>query len=186
MPKIICPNCGKYFYLDPNTYRNYSGDVKCIICGALLEVSLTHGTLRSTPILKKRIDLYDIPDAPKNINADIAEAQICHEVGAYKACVVMCRRALEQVCDDRGAKGKSLHDKIHDLLNKGIISAEMFEIFDEIRYFGNYGAHPKNDLLGDVTEEDAALVLEATIHITKHIYEMPEKLKKLKERRRGN
>jgi len=182
MPKIICAHCAKPFSLDPFTYWNYSGDVRCTNCGATLTVSIANGNLRSTPILRT-LDLHKIPNAPENINGDVMEAQTCHAVGAYKACVVMCRRALEQVCIDLSAEGNTLHEKIRNLLDQGFISSEIFEILNEIRYFGNYGAHPNNDLLGDVTPDDSSLVLEVTLHMIKHIYEIPEKIRKLRLRR---
>ena len=182
MPTIICPKCGKPFYLDPFTYWNYSGDVKCTNCGAVMAVEIKEGQLLSTPILKE-LKVHNVPFVPESINDDFLEAQLCHAVGAYKACVVMCRRALEQMCDDMNAKGDTLYQKIKDLQTKGIILSEIADIFNEIRYFGNYGAHPKNDLLEGVTEEDSATVLEITLHILKHIYEVPQKLKKLRRRR---
>ncbi len=181
MPNIICAHCAKSFHLDV-TYWNYSGDVRCTICGSILTVNIKGGELTSTPILRTT-DFYKIPNAPNNINSDALEAQTCHAVGATKACVVMCRRTLEQVCIDKGAKGKTLHEKIRNLLDQGFISSEIFNIFNEIRYFGNYGAHPSNDLLGDVTKDDSSLVLEVTLHMVKHIYEIPEKLRKLRLRR---
>jgi len=87
------------------------------------------------------------------------------------------------VCIDLSAEGNTLHEKIRNLLDQGFISSEIFEILNEIRYFGNYGAHPNNDLLGDVTPDDSSLVLEVTLHMIKHIYEIPEKIRKLRLRR---
>ena len=182
MTEIICQKCAKPFYLSVSSYWNYSGEVRCTNCGAFLIVSIRNGELKSTPILKS-LEFNKIPNAPENMNKDLYEAQVCHAVGANKACVVMCGRTLEQICDDKDAKGKTLDKKIKDLLNENIISSEMFKMFDEIRYFRNHGAHLKNDLLGGVTKDDSSLVLEVTIHLSKHIYEIPEKMKKLIDRR---
>ncbi len=182
MPTIICPKCAKPFYLDAFTYWNFSGDIKCINCGAIMTVKIQNGELLSTPILKE-IKIHKLPFAPESINDDFQEAQLCHAIGAYKACIVMCRRALEQMCDDIGADGDTLYQKIRDLQMKGIIQSEIADLFNEIRYFGNYGAHPKNDLLEEITEDDSETVLEITLHVLKHIYEIPQKLKKLRDRR---
>lgn len=182
VPAIICPNCTKTFYLDAFTYYNYIGDVRCTNCGATLTVTILNGELKVTPI-NKTFEITSIPNAPSNVTSDVSEAQICHAVGAYKACVVMCRRSLEQVCDDKSAQGRLLHDKIHYLQGQGIISSEIFGIFEEIRYFGNYGAHPNDDLLGDVTKDDSSSVLEITLHTVKHIYDVPETIRRLRSRR---
>jgi len=182
MPYLICSKCAKEFYLPTQAYWNYSGDVTCANCGALQTVSLVNGELQGTPILKDFV-LVNIFQAPIEINKDLYEAQICNAVLTNKACVVMCRRALEQVCNDKGAIGRSLYSKIKNLYDNGYISADDLNLFNEIRFFGNYGAHPSNDLLGDVTEEDSSLVLELTLHMIRHIYEIPDKLRRLRARR---
>lgn len=182
MPTIICLKCAAEFILDAFTYWNYAGDVKCKNCGAIQTVSLLKGELQGTPILKE-YTFMGISQAPDNINEDLYEAQLCNAVGARKACVVMCRRALEQVCNEKGAVGRTLHNKIENLYQNGYISSDEFNLFNEIRFFGNYGAHPNNDLLGDVIEEDSSLVLEVTLHSVRHIYEIPEKLRRLRARR---
>jgi len=182
MPAIICPNCAQAFYLDPFTYAFYSGDVRCTNCGATIAVEIINGQLLGTP-KSRALNFVTIPNAPKNVSSDVSEAQICHAVGAYKACVVMCRRALEQVSINISANGQTLHDKIRSLQTQGIISSEIFAIFEEIRYFGNYGAHPNDDLLGDVTKDDSSSVLDVTFHIIKHIYDIPETIRRLRSRR---
>jgi len=181
MPTISCINCSKQFYLAGFTYWNFTGDVKCPNCGSLHTISLESGELRN--IILKTHQTLSVIQAPLEITKDINEALTCHSVQAFRACVVMCRRALEQMCTDLNAQGGSLYQKIEYLSNNGIISIGEFNIFSEIRFFGNYGAHPSNDLLNGVTNIDSNLVLEATLHMIKHIYEIPEKLKQLRARR---
>jgi len=147
-----------------------------------MTVHIQNGELTTTPV-SKAFNFVTIPNAPSSVNSDAFEAQICHAVGAHKACVVMCRRTLEQVCDSMSAIGQTLYDKIRNLQTQGIISSEIFAIFEEIRFFGNYGAHPNDDLLGDVTKDDSSSVLEVTFHIIKHIYDIPETIRKLRSRR---
>ncbi len=180
MPEIICLNCSSNLSLDITTYWTYQGDVKCRHCGTIMGIHTIGGQLQSSPILKGP-KLIKINDLPLNIEYDVVEAQICQLIQAYKSCVVMCRRALEQICDDKGANGGNLKDKIKSLYDNRLISPDLFDAFNEIRYFGNYGAHPKDDLLSGVDQSNAQSVLEVTIHVAQHVYEMPAKVRKLKQ-----
>ena len=49
--KINCLACGHKFELD-EAYDDYEGQVKCFICGALLEIKLEEGNLKSLKFLK--------------------------------------------------------------------------------------------------------------------------------------
>ncbi len=49
--KINCLACGHKFELD-QAYDDYEGQVKCYICGALLEIKTEEGKLKSLKFLK--------------------------------------------------------------------------------------------------------------------------------------
>ena len=48
--KINCLACGHKFELD-EAYDDYEGQVKCFICGALLEIKAEEGSLKSLKFL---------------------------------------------------------------------------------------------------------------------------------------
>jgi hypothetical protein len=179
-----CPICANQHPLDPYVYANYKGEVRCWDCKALLSISFNDGDLQSTPKIISKISA-ELKYVPTNILHDLNEAEMCFSIKATTACVILCRRALESVCVDKKAIGSTLYDQIKDLLEKGLISKDTFQYFEEIRLFGNYGAHPTNDLLDDVSIEDAEIALEITTHIIKHIYEMLGKITKLTEKRKN-
>lgn len=179
MPVVQCPKCRGLNRLDANTYWNYEGVYLCMDCGARIKVSLDAGQLMETP---KVLDLTPVEGAPLEVNEDFVEAQKCYDAEAYKATIVICRRALETMSDLRQAKGKNLFEKIEDLHSRELISKGTFEIATQVRQFGNYGAHPKDDLLGGITERDAGVILEVTQHLLKDVYEIPRKVEKLKKR----
>ena len=176
MPRIICPACTKEFRLSATAYWNYIGDVRCTNCGAYLtNIVIENGELKKTPI-HKSLALHRIQGTPDALMSDLIEAQRCHAAGIYNASVVMCRRALEQLCIDKQAEGHTLHDKLKSLTEQGILSREISDSSNEIKYFGNCGAHSENDLLGGIIEKDASEVLEICLHIVKHIYEVPQRI----------
>ena len=179
MPEIQCPNCAWKLTLDNSTYWSYEGSVRCPDCGIAMNVSIEEGELQYTPSFFAPVK---VKSSPKEVASDFLEAQICHSAKAHKACIVMCRRTLETVCESLGAKGRTLLDKIGDLYSREIISKRVYDIATQLRQFGNYGAHPKNDLLGGILESDSDVILEVTQHILTDIYEIPDKIETLRKR----
>lgn len=60
---------------------------------------------------------------------------------APNAYAVMIRRALEQVCDDRGVKEGSLQTRLRVLVERGEIPPVLAEMTTVLRTLGNVGAH---------------------------------------------
>jgi len=44
--KVNCLGCGQYIVLD-ESYRDYEGEIKCNACGAIVEVNLSEGKVKS-------------------------------------------------------------------------------------------------------------------------------------------
>jgi hypothetical protein len=126
------------------------------------------------PLGKPR-DAVDL-NVPKPIANDFAEALRCQWIQAHRACVVMCRRAVQSSALQLGAKGGKLIDQIDDLSKTGIITTPLKEFAHEIRLTGNDGAHPDKDGLEDVTEKDGEAIIEFTREYLHHVYVMPAKL----------
>lgn len=120
---------------------------------------------------------------PENVRADFIEALRCRGIRAYKAAVVMCRRALQSSCQDLKANGKNLISQIDDLASKGSITKPLQDMAHQIRKLGNAGAHPNDDALNDVTPDDGNDIIEFTVQYFEHIYVMPAKMASLARRR---
>lgn len=98
---------------------------------------------------------------PDNIASDYLEALLCRKVGAYKATVTMCRRALQGSLLEMGANKKlKLEKQIDELLSKGKITEPICNEAHKIRSLGNIGAHPDKDRLKDISEEEAEKILK--------------------------
>jgi len=72
----------------------------------------------------------------------------------------MVRRALENACDAMNAKGRNLVDKVKDLAVRKIFDEHDAAAASAMRIFGNYGAHPNDDLLDDADDHLAELALK--------------------------
>jgi len=114
----------------------------------------------------------DLPSSvPENVLDDYSEAVSTFNTNAYKASVAMARRALQQALEDKGAtKESNLFKQIDELKSKGLLSEPALHLAQAVRAFGNYGAHPSDDLLAQITRDDAETALMATKKILNEIY----------------
>lgn len=106
---------------------------------------------------------------PEQIRTDIDEAKKCFSVRAYRGCATMCRRALQAMCIDKGAKISDLKVQIDDLAEKHVITEDMREWGHSARWVGNDAAHPNAP---PVTEEDARDILSLAEQIATIVYVM--------------
>lgn len=67
------------------------------------------------------------------------------------ACAVLVGRTLEAVCNYEKATGKTLSDKVNNLVNSDRIPRTLAEMAHQLRQIRNFGAHDDED---EVTEED--------------------------------
>lgn len=124
---------------------------------------------------------------PEKVREDLAEADRCFHADAYKAAVTMNRRAIQRIVLDKikdpEIKKKKLWAQIDALFEKGFITKDLKETAHEIRHFGNFGAHPSDDLLDNTTLEDAKIIDRLTIDLIRTIYIVPFETNKLKDKR---
>ena len=191
-----CPHCSVASLCDPvappykfNSRQTVqeNGDGECVItqcpnCLKFVLLVTIKGKLNKYYPRGRANDSVD-PAVPEEIATDFKEALRCLHVGSYRATVTMCRRAIQSSSKDLGAVGKNLVDQIDYLANKGKITEPLKEMAHEIRSVGNVGAHPDDDPLKDVNEQDASEIVEFMSEYFNHVYVMPEKLKAMKERR---
>ena len=70
----------------------------------------------------------------------------------------MVRRVLEEVCEDKEAKGKDLKARVAALGGAALIPKELIEAADELRILGNDAAHVKATVrLADVVKGSRAM-----------------------------
>lgn len=71
------------------------------------------------------------------------------------------------------------------LFNEGFITKHLKDTSHEIRHFGNFGAHPQDDILDETTREGAEAVDRLTWDLMRTIYITPFETEKLKSKRNG-
>ncbi|WP_427108451.1 DUF4145 domain-containing protein [Lysinibacillus xylanilyticus] len=88
-------------------------------------------------------------------------------------CVLSLRRALEIMCKDKNAKGKTLYHKLQDLEKKNILPHIMSDVANFLKDEGNSAAH------GDDIEfsiEKVHLLINFTKTILDYVYTLPGQL----------
>jgi hypothetical protein len=129
---------------------------------------------------------------PSGVADDYVEATLCLSVGAYKAAAAMCRRALQSAALDKGCKHAKLNAQLNELSQKGLLNPSLLKVAHQVRYFGNYGAHPDEDGLGDVTQKEADTIRDLTWQVLEDLYVNPARVEAMeaaltqKEAERGH
>ena len=117
---------------------------------------------------------------PQSIRNAFAEASRCLAAKAFTACAIMCRKSLEGVCEDHGATGRTLVDRLTALKSMGVIEGRLFEWSDALRLVGNEAAH---DVKVEVTPQDAADALAFTRAVLEYVYTFRDQFEQFKKRR---
>jgi hypothetical protein len=117
---------------------------------------------------------------PKDIGDDLTESKFCFSIGAFRASAVMARRSMQSACIDKGAKKKNLVDQVDELKNNGVITNDLKEWADVVRWVGNDAAHPNKDI---VEKDDAKDILELAEQFLHVIYVAPAIAKERRTKR---
>jgi len=187
-----CPHCSAVSLFVPvgNPYASGEGAIQEICnaaqCQACKKFALVVGRrdrMSGDPNYRL-VDFYPAgspndavdPNVPSVTAEDLREALRCRWVSAYKATVVMCRRAIQTSCVDKKMADVKLQLQIDEMASKGLITEPLKHWAHEVRLGGNEGAHPDKDGLKDVTEQDADEIIQFTREFLHHIYVMPAAL----------
>jgi uncharacterized protein DUF4145 len=122
---------------------------------------------------------------PTPIVDDFREAGLSLGAGCFKASLVMSRRVLQRCLTDQGCTQNKLVDAIDFALKSNILRKAFHPLADEIRQYGNLGAHPDDDQLANANHESAQHVLEFARLLIHEFYEVPASAALLKKNRQG-
>lgn len=116
---------------------------------------------------------------PPKVQESYQEARTCSKAGANIATAVMVRRTLEAITREFSAE-KTLAAGLKAMHAQGVISNELAEWGDELRFLGNVGAHPTDVQVAPTDAEEAMEFLEA---IVETLYHLRPKFQARKQRR---
>lgn len=117
---------------------------------------------------------------PQPIREAFEEAVVCFKCKAYTACAIMCRKTLEGLCSEHGARERTLGQSLQKLRDAGVIESQLFEWAEELRQLGNVAAH---GVEVQTTRDDASDILEFTEAIAEYVFTYRERFASFKSRR---
>jgi hypothetical protein len=127
-------------------------------------------------------DRYPLVGFPPTVAKAIGEAIRCKESRSYLGTATMCRRALEMLCREFCPDIPKLAWALTRLRNDGIIDSQIAEWAQELRTSGNLAAHEPT---ADLSEEDAADLLDFTHAIMTYVYVLGQRFRLFRTRREG-
>lgn len=122
---------------------------------------------------------------PAEIRDDFREAGLCLGAGCCKASLVMSRRVLQRCLHDQGCEQDKLVDAIGHALQSNVLRKAFQPLAEEIRQYGNLGAHPNDDQLQNANRQNAHQVLEFARLLIHEFYEVPASAALLRKNRQG-
>jgi hypothetical protein len=177
---IQCPQCRQIGTATQRGSYNYLAEE----IGEPLEVAFLDCDLCRNPLVLERYYNYETQGfsggrfifprrqtpggkVPRAVREAYAEAIKCRDAEAFTAAILMCRRALEAIAEEKKAQGRSLYHKLENLKNSGFIPEEMFEWFSLLREMGNDAAHSTQVTH---TDKDADDTIDFVLAITEYVY----------------
>lgn len=124
---------------------------------------------------------FDASSVPAKIAASLRESIQCHAAGCFRGAALLARRTLEELCEDRGAKGGNLKDRISALGKLITVPKVLIEAMDEVRLLGNDAAHVEAKTYDDIGKDEVAIAIELCKELVKATYQYND----LVERMRG-
>lgn len=91
---------------------------------------------------------------------------------------VLIRRAIEAICEDRGAKKSSLAKSLLELADRGEIPPTLAETTDVLRLLGNIGAHATK---GEVKAGQVRAIDEFFQAVVEYVYIGPQRVREFKK-----
>ena len=160
--------------------------VRCEVCNQ--EMLITQEIIASfddkevlgTPYRLWPSEQFVAPDGtPNEVKVSLFEAIKCFKGGAFIATVVMCGRALEAICKNKGAKITNLDRNLKDLHDRKVIDDMIYDWSNTLRVARNIGAH---DIERQFDSNDAEDILEFLVAICDYVYRLSSKYQTFKER----
>jgi hypothetical protein len=199
--RVFCPHCGiktrqQLIHSQSYTYElkerlsetteNINGTYLIAVCLNCEQVLLYHANNdNDIPNLNQFYDAkLQWPDSgtlhwsiPEKIVGYYKEA-LKVKIYSPNAFANQIGRALEAVCNDKGATGRELYKKLTNLAQKGILPSLLAEMANEIRLLRNLGSH---DAERPVESWQVPFIDDFFRAVVEYLYVYPSKLKEHRE-----
>ena len=117
---------------------------------------------------------------PEPIGRALLDAMNCFRAQAYTPTVIMCRKALEGMCEAKGIRERNLKASIQEMRKQGHIEVQLEEWATMLREEGNDAAH---DLKTTFDATDARDLLDFTVALGEYLFTFKKRFEDLRSRR---
>lgn len=153
MPTVIrCPNCqGKkrtsLIILQCEHEAQIQGIIKCLACGHEFPITIVNDNIQKLDVALPGTQSDQLHSSvPADLKEDIQEAERANYAQCYKACVAMCRRALQLSLIDKGIDDKPLSKMLDEALAKNYLTQNTYNLATSIKGYGDIGIHRTEEL----------------------------------------
>ena len=124
----------------------------------------------------------DVDYLPDSVRKEVTSALSVRRTDG-NAFAVLVGRALESVCADFSAEGKTLYHQLEDLAGRGLIPGNLMDATKQIRLVRNMGAHAS---IGTVSERDVNILDTLLRTVLEYLYKAPALIAELNKSVKGS
>lgn len=143
------------------------GIIKCLACGHEIPITINQGFIEKldTALPGSQSDNLN-SSVPTDIKEDIKEAERANYSQCYKACVTMCRRALQLGLIDKQIADAPLQTMLNKSVEMKLISDNLYNLATSIKGYGDIGAHRREQL----EPQEVNMVIYATVRMLNELF----------------
>ncbi len=175
MPYVACPNChGKTggriheIYLKCGPLAKIQGIIQCLSCEHEFPITIVDDCIQKLDVALPDIQSDGLNSSvPSDIKDDVRESEKAHYNQCDKACVTMCRRALQIGLIDKGIADSPLSVMLKEALTQKLLEQRTYDLANTIKGYGDIGAHRREDL----EPEEVKMVIYATVKMLNELFQ---------------
>ncbi len=170
MPQIDCPGCDRsraYIDVQCNGSAELKGIINCLECGHEFPIILQNGVIKKLDTALPGIQSDKLNSSvPSDLKEDIQEAERAHYGQCFKACVAMCRRALQLALIEKGIGDTRLTPMLKEALTKKLLNDDTYTLSTTIKGYGDIGVHRKDKL----DSEEVKMVIYSAVRMLNELF----------------
>lgn len=172
MTELLCPKCKEReehteFDVRCTGPSKMWGIIQCLECGHEMPFTIFQDYIQKIDIALPGVQSDQLnPSVPPDIKEDVQEAERANYAQCHKACVTMCRRALQLGLIDKGIPDGPLSGMLSQALSKNLFKQDIYNLATSIKGYGDIGAHRKEQL--EPTE--VKMVIYATVRMLNELF----------------
>jgi len=172
MPAVYCPNCQgdqrtQPIILNCEHRAKMQGIVQCLVCNHEFPITIINDCIQKIDVALPGLQSDQLnPSVPADLKDDVQEAERANYAQCYKACVTMCRRALQLALIDKEIADGPLSGMIQKALQKTLIEQKTYDLATTIKGYGDIGTHRKEEL----DPQEVNMVIYATVRMLNELF----------------